>query len=144
MKFLALFFLMSTSVMAGPSFDDCTYYKELEARMSCGEKGYALSFGLRLCETYLRAQNTSRPQVRKWYPKVRYCLQDYLYKNAHRANSCRELETMAYHSHVGCYLETGFCDLNVLDVASILKTTGRDVLRARVLEIGSKVLVKCL
>ena len=140
MKFLILFFL-SFSVLAGPSETDCKYYLEIENSYKCGPRGYLLNFGHRLCEKYLRGEPHSRPAVQEWFPKVRYCLQDFISRGTFF--DCADLRKQALDSHVGCYKTTGFCELSGKDERQILRMTSGDLFRPSVLSLAIRVKSEC-
>lgn len=141
--FLLLIFCLPFVANAGPSRNSCAYYLQVEAEEHCGPDGYPLKFGYRLCEKYLEAQPTMRPNVRRWFPKIRYCLQNYLEDYRGTIRDCSDLHRKAINSHVGCYLETGFCELGVLDQADILAVTNVDLLNLDVMGLSVRVKAAC-
>lgn len=145
MKVTALLFLIlvSSTVFAGPSATDCIYYLQAEQEYKCGQHGYLMDFGFRLCQRYLKEQPNTRPNVQTWFPKVRYCLQDYIEKNRGTFRDCHDLKKRALDSHVGCYLETGFCDLRFEDDAQILQITSFDLFRPSIISLSLKVRSAC-
>ena len=126
MKFSPIFLLTATlislNVWAGPNSRDCEYYKDVEARFLCGRNGYPLNYGYRMCKMYLRQQHSVSPGLRKWFPKVRFCLQNYLHKNQTKFRGCNDLQARALKSHVGCYVKTGFCELSWSDRLAIVRS----------------------
>ena len=140
MKFLLLI-LISLNAFAGPSETDCRFYLEVEESFKCGPRGYLLNFGHRLCEKYLRAEPHARSAVQLWFPKVRFCLQDFISTGTFL--NCDDLRKQALDSHVGCYKSTGFCELSGKDERQILRMTGGDVFRPSVLSLAFKVKSAC-
>src|SRR5690349_12841923 len=125
MRFLVLVALLSSVAFAGPSETDCQYYQEIENAHQCGPRGYAMNFGYRLCEKYLKAQPRTTENVQAWFPKVRLCLQQYLEETNGLFTTCKDLKSRALESHLACYLSTGFCELNKHDRRQILRITGK-------------------
>jgi len=140
---LLLLLLFSAFTYAGPSETDCHYYLEVEQNFKCGLRGYPLNFGHRLCEKYLRLEPEARDAVQLWFPKVRFCLQEYLEVNSGSFLDCKDLREKALDSHVGCYAQTGFCELSAKDERQILRMTGIDLLRPSVLSLALKVRSAC-
>lgn len=142
---MKLFFLIlfSVSAFAGPSSSDCNYYREVESTYKCGPKGYPLDFGFRLCEKYLKAQPNTRPNVKTWFPKVRFCLQDFIAKNHGSFRDCDDLKTRALDSHLNCYKDTGFCGLSLVDESQILRITAFDIFRPSIMSLSLRVQSVC-
>ena len=140
MRFLLLL-LISFSALAAPSETDCRYYLEVEKHFKCGPRGYLLNFGHRLCEKYLRSEPHARPAVQTWFPKVRYCLQDFI---AHGSfTNCSDLKEQALESHIGCYVSTGFCELSGKDERQLLRMTSGDLFRPSVLLLALRIKPEC-
>lgn len=138
---LALLPLLSN---AGPSRKNCDYYHEVEKTYLCGSEGYPLKFGNRLCRKYLAAEEDMPRRVKVWFPKIRFCLQDYIEKQYGSIRSCSDLYRKAIDSHVGCYLATGFCKLSITDQAAILKVTSTDLLNPDIVGLSIRVKAACL
>lgn len=143
MKFLLLTLLSSSVFAARPSSKSCDFYKTVEASYRCGTSGYPLQFGYRLCEKYRKAEPSMSKAVKRWFPKVRFCLQDYIARNHGSFRSCSDLHQRAIDSHIGCYLKTGFCDLSWGDSVQILKVTSTDILNTDIIALSAKVNYAC-
>ena len=145
MKALILFLmLIPLTLQAAPSRRNCSYYLDVEKEYSCGFNGYPLKFGYRLCNKYLSAESQMPQRVKTWFPKIRLCLQKYLEDQRGAIRDCSDLHRKAINSHIGCYVQTGFCDLGVMDQAAILRVTSTDVLNPDVLGLSFKVKAACL
>lgn len=141
--FFIILLTATTAFAAGPSSQNCEYYKTVEASYQCGSTGYPLQFGYRLCQKYLKAEPSISKTVKKWFPKVRLCLQEYIARNHGNFRSCSNLHTRAIDSHIGCYLKTGFCDLSWADSIQILKVTSRDILNRDIIALSAKINLAC-
>ncbi len=139
---LLAFFTLSA--IAVPSRNDCNYYLDVERDFKCGFKGYPLKFGYRLCEKYLEAQPGMTRAVQRWFPKIRYCLQNYLETERASIRDCKDLHRKAINSHINCYVQTGFCDLSVLDQAQIVQVTAFDILNPDVMGLSLRVKAACM
>jgi hypothetical protein len=133
--FAVLFIILSilTPAFAEPPVcaaeeQSCQMYSCVEQHFQCGKKGYLTKFGLKNCEKYLENQDFSSERLQQWYPKVRYCLQtrlaDIADQTADTPKACKDLERLAFASHVDCYIETGFCDLSFLDKFAVAAVAG--------------------
>lgn len=140
MKYLFLL-LLSFTAIAGPSETDCHYYLEVEESYKCGPRGYPLNFGHRLCEKYLRAEPEARTGVQLWFPKVRFCLQDFIAGGSFL--DCQDLRRQAINSHVDCYKKTGFCELSSKDERQIIRMTAAELFRPSVLSLALRVKSEC-
>lgn len=145
MKILLPLLLMfiSLNTHAAPSRKSCAYYGEVEREYRCGTEGYPLKFGYRLCEKYRVAEPNMPVAVKAWFPKIRYCLQRYLENQRGSIRDCQDLHRKAIDSHIGCYVATGFCNLGILDQASILQVTSTDIFNADILGLSFRVKAAC-
>jgi len=144
MKFIILFILTTTAVFASrPSSRSCEFYKTVEANYHCGSSGYPLQFGYRLCEKYRKAEPSMSKAVKRWFPKIRLCLQEYIARNHGSFRSCSDLHQRAIDSHIGCYIKTGFCELSWADSVQILKVTSTDILNSDIIALSAKVNFAC-
>lgn len=128
---------------AGPSRTDCGYYKQIEEEYKCGPKGYPLKFGYPLCQKYLKSEPNLSKNLKKWFPKVRHCLQDYIERKHGSIRDCQDLKVKALNSHIGCYKQTGFCELYFSDRLSILNVTSTDIFNGDVVSLAMKVTAEC-
>ncbi len=142
MKLLFLL-LLSSLAYAGPSETDCNYYQEVEESYKCGHRGYPLNLGHRLCEKYLRAEPHARPRVKAWFPKVRFCLQNFIEENNGFFRDCDDLRQRSVDAHVDCYRETGFCELSARDERQILRITSLDLFRPSIVSLAFRVKASC-
>lgn len=115
-----LFMLLPMAAHAAciPSDNSCEYYQCKEQELRCGPKGYWQNFGHPYCEAFLRDQHKFAPRAQTWLQDVRLCLQERTLE-LNPQTSCGELYDKAMHSHVSCYVDTGFCDLTTLERARI-------------------------
>lgn len=123
----------SRAACAAPVADNCAFYRAcLDAAHPCGDAGYALGFGERLCYVFIERREEFTPEGQRWLRGVRTCLQASLATLAARpAMTCDTLADEAYASHTRCYTETdnSFCTLppaDVLRLATLLGPYFRD------------------
>jgi len=82
----------------------------MEKEHACGKNGYWKHFGGPYCRLFLDHENQFAPQSQIWLRDVRECLQATLVDKVDGL-SCSQINSDARISHVGCYVETGFCEL---------------------------------
>lgn len=107
--------------------NDCNFYtKCVEGQNECGEDGYALGYGHKYCVAFNNLELSQ--QGEQWITGTMVCLQgalvDYVYEDA----ACPAIKKSAFESHVGCYVDHGFCDLSLEDKAKISGTVIWDAL----------------
>ena len=142
--FSALFALSSTLSFTTPApldrcsdlIGSCEYYSCVdEERISCGDSGYPLGYGVNYCEKLSALEfNPARGGIKEkvfpadgnqWRDNVRSCLQvemENYFANAGSSASCEELHDFAFDSHPRCYTElqpTSFCELPPEDVLKV-------------------------
>ncbi|MFO0626113.1 MAG: hypothetical protein U0325_10895 [Polyangiales bacterium] len=105
--------------------DDCAYYRAcLDARHPCGDEGYALAYGERLCHAFIAGRAAFSLAGQAWLRAVRTCLQRALVPLRARDDlGCEALEAAAYASHAGCYTAPGhsICALGPADLAALTR-----------------------
>lgn len=85
--------------------------------MHCGIKGYLIGYGDKYCNRFTKSLNRFDAAGQQWIGCVRQCLIDFLkpsfdiYPNGAFKNNCSALRDAAFHSHVDCYLNCGFCHI---------------------------------
>ena len=88
--------------------NSCAFYSDcLEKARDCGSDGYALGFGLPMCQAFLAMdgeQGQLSPEARAWMDNVRQCLQDAAVQFIFDGSlTCDEVKHRAFASHIGCY-----------------------------------------
>lgn len=140
---LSLVILSLNAFASKPSSKNCDYYNNVEDTYDCGPKGYPIDYGKRLCLKYLKAETVQTDSIKAWFPKVRLCLQKYLEDKRGSIRDCGDLKKKAIHSHVSCYIKTGFCSLPISDFMSIAKITSVDIIDTDIAALSLKVLKEC-
>jgi len=118
-----------------PAPHTCTFYDQcMEAVHPCGNKGYALDYGLYFCNQFKsRLGNmpafpfscSGNSKLEAWQWATSSCLQKEMVKILPGDDlSCDQLQDKAIESHVKCYTESGFCDLCVVDFPLIATVIG--------------------
>jgi hypothetical protein len=127
--FLFLSFLLPsllTFAQLQPSATNCDYYSQIESELQCGTDAYFQKWGGPMCKKYLLYETDPlkslllTDQLKAWFPKVRFCLQNELAQMLEAKNlSCGNLNAQVNRSHVDCYMQTGYCELSVLSKAQL-------------------------
>jgi len=122
---------------------DCEYYLCLETQKQCGSQGYLKSFGHKYCNRFQKyTQFNVSPKAQLWLSDVRSCLIRKL-EEINQGLTCSELKQAAFKSHVPCYIEAKFCNLNYKDKYQIIRAIGRALRKPQVLRAGLRVLRSC-
>ncbi|MFS4460862.1 hypothetical protein [Bdellovibrio sp. HCB2-146] len=124
MKSLFLFALFSSWSIAAiaycpSSYSSCDYYICAEEHNPCGKQGYWIGWGHRYCQKYLDSEKSFSLEAQQWLRENRQCLQSRA-EEISQGTQCSGIRKAAMESHVGCYVETGFCELSFKDKAAIL------------------------
>jgi hypothetical protein len=111
-----------------PVADNCAFYRQcLDASHACGNNGYALGFGERICYLFIERREEFSPEGQRWLRDVRTCLQHSLVSLLNSSSStCDGLADEAYASHTRCYTapENSFCMLPPSDVLQLVQLLG--------------------
>lgn len=130
-----------------PKVDDCAFYRAcMEPTTPCGEDGYALGFGERLCNVFIARRDRFSPAGQEWLRSIRKCLQDDRVGDLDAQLSCDALADRSYDSHARCYTlpEHSICDLSSHDRAVLLELVGKDLFSSRGLKQIFDVAGACL
>jgi hypothetical protein len=120
-KAIIILFLMISFAHASeciPSETSCEFYKCLESKKNCGEKGFLINLGHRYCENFLDDIPVSSEGA-DWLLKTRVCLQQKLLKQSNLR--CSEYKSASVSDHVKCYVDNGYCDLPESDKYEVKK-----------------------
>jgi hypothetical protein len=122
---------------AAPSWQDCeialptdapeeadAWYLCVDGRIhggeGCGDQGYLLGFGGKYAEKYMvEVRPDLGPEGQAFLDGVLVCLQEALAEGMAEEPECADIESLGFSSHVPCYLEHGFCELPIEDIARI-------------------------
>jgi hypothetical protein len=134
-----------TTCKAGPTYptaaacehpqpDDCSFYRScLESSHACGDDGYALAYGERLCYAFIEKRASFSSDGQRWLRQVRSCLQKSLVPLLHETATCATVLDEAYATHPACYTapDNSICSLPASDVLELAGILGNDLLSAR-------------
>lgn len=140
--------LAQEAISCSSSESQCEAYLCLEEQMNCGEKGYLKEFGYQNCQKYLDSEEFVSESLKSWYAKVRLCLQnraiEIVANGEEDSLSCQKLKDKAFQSHVRCYIETGFCQLDFFDKLDLARITGSDLFKVESLKTEAQINKFCL
>jgi hypothetical protein len=139
--FIGVLFLVSIVVSSFPSAlsrrdecsnpvrDTCSFYADcVESRYDCGPTGYPLNYGQPYCQKFTAAKSQLSEQGKQWVSDTMLCLQTSLVPEAlgepSAVKTCQALHDKAFASHVGCYVQSGLCQLPPTDWWVIVTTVG--------------------
>ena len=92
---------------------DCEFYSCFENRRNCGPNGYMIGYGGKYCHRFGQHYDSFNAAGKKWIDCARKCLTKALIQsyqaNAPAGNECANVTSLAFHTHVDCYHDCGFC-----------------------------------
>lgn len=100
----------------------CSYYTCKSKALSCSPTDYPIKMGKHYCDKFSAYEKSMSTQGKKFVTNLRSCLQLEMEKLGDSLN-CNNSYTFSKEHHVRCYLENGFCHLNVWDKLIILRVT---------------------
>ncbi len=140
----------AADICTKPKAGQCGFYAQcIESKYKCGADGYPLGYGAKYCDRFSAlSPNDLSPKGLVWRDHTLVCLQQRLADllvTSHNVNTCGDLKTYAFRSHVGCYTQpfAPVCDLavgdwftiaTVVDLKEYRDSSGRD----QVLEVIRK------
>lgn len=118
---LAALILIGAALFTAPAeaseYRWCKAYPLLNQKLGCEKDNYLVRFGQKYCEVYVRTNETFSPKTQVTLRKIRHCLVKDALLNP--SLSCANSEAMAMKSHIGCYLESGFCKVPLHEQVAI-------------------------
>lgn len=121
--FFSFSFFLAKAETCVPQVNSCGFYLCEEKNYHCGPKGYPLGFGFKFCQAFLHSETQYSPKAQDWLRQVRVCLMKAsLEVNSSETKTCGQVKKDSFRSHLGCYRDTGFCDLSKRDKLKILWT----------------------
>lgn len=129
-----------------PLVDDCAFYRTcLDPVHACGEDGYPLGFGERICNAFIAQRERFSPAGQVWLQGIRQCLEESLVPTLGQTLSCDALEDAAYKAHTPCYTDPAhsICDLSIPDSLTLTTILGKDLLNSRTLKEVNTILAAC-
>ncbi|KAH7714161.1 hypothetical protein AAVH_18499 [Aphelenchoides avenae] len=124
---------------------ECEEYKELDKGLNCGPDGYMLGYGHKYCNRFYDKYTDFDRLGQATVSCTAKCLLDKLRpavaaeQQRSREDSCGRLKVHAYDSHVGCYVDCGFCLTFVTNPMEYFGVIDRaDLNVSTVSEIGGK------
>lgn len=78
-----------------------------------------MGWGHRFCELFLNKEESFSIEAGQWLRENRNCLQARA-EEIKEGAQCSQIRKAAMDSHVGCYVDAGFCELSLADKAAIL------------------------
>lgn len=119
---------------ASHSPDSCDYYDKLESQTNCGLEGYVQQFAKPYCEVYLQHRRDFSPEAQKILRDIRVCLQNHLRFNS-AGMSCGQIKQYGESSHIDCYIQNGFCQLEGTDFLQVLWMARREITNLQILSM---------
>jgi hypothetical protein len=146
MKSLILFGLIFLSTTSFPDICEndqtiCSFYCKANTELSCHQDNYLMSFGYKYCHLFLAKENSFNPSSQQILSKIRTCLIQNLSERADL--TCENVEQIASNSHISCYLENNFCQIELRDKLSILSLVQAELKDPRFRNVMGQISKSC-
>ncbi|CZS93101.1 hypothetical protein WAI453_000836 [Rhynchosporium graminicola] len=120
---------MCQPTCVSPPLKSCAFYAGCaEATLQCGAGGYPLAYGQKNCLAFQADLTKYTPAGQDFIWNTMHCLQLALINIIKCDSTCDTAGNAAFDSHPKCYVDSGFCDLPVMDWYQVVKTVGTDLL----------------
>ncbi|WP_413288519.1 hypothetical protein [Bdellovibrio sp. HCB337] len=127
-----------------PDVNSCAFYVCQEKQQPCGPRGYPLGFGFKFCQIFLDTEQTYSVDAHAWLRRVRVCLMDSMNELSENGpRSCKQIKDEGFRSHLGCYVDTGFCELSFADQWVISWSMRTSFVHPEVIRDGVAVMQAC-
>ncbi|HEX9103363.1 MAG TPA: hypothetical protein VF997_14220 [Polyangia bacterium] len=101
----------------------CQFYACREAEHACGASGYYVAYAEKYCVRFLQSlRPRMSPAGQRFLDVARDCLMRYVDDELPSADACDDVRARAFHSHVACYHDNGFCELPLTDQWLLVNT----------------------
>jgi hypothetical protein len=101
----------------------CNYYlcRDQAAGSTCGPDGYYQGFGFQYCQRYMQVTAPLMSEAgQKFIRGTRSCLINAMDSQIAADESCSIVKEQAYDTHPKCYVDNGFCQLGLIDIALVV------------------------
>ena len=119
---------------------ECDFYCDSALRLDCPKDNYLVHFGFRYCRSFLKTEHKYSEHGQEVLKNIRACLITSL---AQKNVGCDNAEDVGFASHVGCYIENGFCSLGFSDRSRILWTVRQQIANPKFQRVSAKILNAC-
>lgn len=132
-----------------PQSNGCAFYRDcLEARIPCGPNGYAIGYGFKYCNAFMKYYSRFSNVGKQWITATCFCLQNVLLPIVlgEGTQTCDEIKDFAMSSHVGCYTNTqpSICDVPATDWPILYIVIFKEFMNPESWPTIMKVAKKCL
>ena len=114
-----------------PPLRSCFFYTNcMENKVPCGQSGYAIGYGSKFCNKFVRNINFFSSSGQTWMYATMNCLQKALVSPLQQCDkTCSELRTLAFDSHPSCYVTSGvgICNLPYSDWFGVVRVVGSEL-----------------
>lgn len=101
----------------------CQFYACREAEHACGPSGYYVAYAEKYCVRFLQSlRPRMSPAGQRFLDVARDCLMRYVDDELAADDACDDVRARAFHSHVACYHDNGFCELPLTDQWLLINT----------------------
>jgi len=101
----------------------CQFYACREAEHACGASGYYVAYAEKYCVRFLQSlRPRMSPAGQRFLDVARDCLMRYVDDELPPDDACDDVRARAFHSHVACYHDNGFCQLPTSDQWLLINT----------------------
>lgn len=136
--------LFARAQLCEPDVSSCSFYLCQEQEHRCGPRGYPVGFGFKFCQLFLNTEKNYSNEAYGWLRRVRVCLMDSMNEIVSRGRkSCDQIKDEGFRSHLGCYIDTGFCDLSLRDQWKISWAMRTSFIHREVIRDGLSVMQAC-
>ncbi len=101
----------------------CQFYACREAEHACGPSGYYVAYAEKYCVRFLQSlRPRMSPAGQRFLDVARDCLMRYVDDELGPDDACDDVRARAFHSHIACYHDNGFCQLPPSDQWLLINT----------------------
>lgn len=127
----------------------CDFYLCQEQSNQCGLDGYNLSYGYKYCSgsRFKLLDQMKTDLGKQWTLDVMSCLQK---KNLEASkilseseNKCSQISSTSYDAHPDCYIQSGFCNLNIIEKLRVINLVKKEILSIHSIKMGQDLLNQC-
>lgn len=146
LRFALIILVLVSSSMAladvGSELSVCDAYLNKERELGCTKRNYLVRFGFKYCRAFVEQNDRFTEHGQMVTRQIRECLVRELETNEKMV--CRNALVLSVKAHVGCYVDSGFCDLGFLDQWIILENIWPELLNKRMRNSSLEILRLCL
>ena len=121
--------------------NQCDAYRKKSNELQCQDNGYLISFGEKYCRKFVEKNDRFSEYGQAILADIRTCLISGI--ESEESMTCNTAKDLAQIHHYNCYLNSGYCTLNVFDRLAIGWVVRKELFDKDYIHLINKISTAC-